>query len=113
VAPFWLGIAVGAQVPRLQPFSSAFASARRQEFASPGCQGQPALDPVPRLLARANSGSGIREYRRVSFDERRGFSMPPKSARQPMEAIHPYAGRLTLRERRANQIFDLPRRQTF
>jgi hypothetical protein len=59
-------------MPRPQPFSMVFASPRRQGFASPGCRRQPALDPGPRLLARANGGSVFREHRRVSFDERRG-----------------------------------------
>lgn len=35
-------------------------------------RGQPALDLAPRLFARANGGSGFREHRRISFDERRG-----------------------------------------
>ncbi len=62
-------------MPRLQPNSSVLASTRRQGFASPGCARQPALDPAPRRLARANGGSGLGEHTRVSFDECQGYGL--------------------------------------
>jgi hypothetical protein len=66
-------MAVSAQMQRIQPHTSLFGSTRRQGFASPGCLGQPALDPAPSLLARANDGSAFGEHTRVHFGERRGL----------------------------------------
>ena len=48
-------MAVGAEMPHPQPFSSLCTPARRQVFASPDCKKpQSALDPAPGILASHN-----------------------------------------------------------
>lgn len=62
-------------VPHDSLISTGAASERHRRGAPPYRLIHVCVDPVSRQLARANSGSGFGEHRRVSFGERRGLDL--------------------------------------